>query len=185
MDFSYSSEDEAMRAEFRDWLARNRQYAVPALGPLADEDDVSWEATLRWHGKLCAGGWLGITWPREYGGRGGTPLQEIICEQELERAGSGVPFTGPGIWLVGPTLVHWGTDEQKRDHLRKILTGEEIWCQGYSEPNAGSDLAALQTRAVEQDGYFIINGAEDLDLAGPSRAVDVPPGPHRFRRAQA
>ena len=84
MDFSYSREDEAMRAEFRDWLARNRQYAVPAIGPLGDEEDVSWEAALRWHGKLCEGGWLGITWPREYGGRGGTPLQEIICEQELE-----------------------------------------------------------------------------------------------------
>jgi len=160
MDFSYSREDEAMRAEFREWLAQNRQYAVPAIGPLGDEEDVSWEATLRWHAKLCAGGWLGITWPREYGGRGGTPLQEIICEQELELIGSGVPFTGPGIWLVGPTLVHWGTDEQKRAHLQNILTGAEIWCQGYSEPNAGSDLAALQTRAIEEDGHFIINGAK-------------------------
>jgi alkylation response protein AidB-like acyl-CoA dehydrogenase len=144
----------------RDWLVDNRQYAVPALGPLADEDEVSWEATLRWHAKLYEGGWLGITWPRPYGGRGGTALQEIICEHELERIGSGVPFTGPGIWLVGPTLIHWGTDEQKRDHLRNILTGAEIWCQGYSEPNAGSDLAALQTRAVKQYGHFIINGAK-------------------------
>lgn len=160
MDFSYSGEDEAMRAELRDWLADNRRYAVPAAGPLADEDEVSWEATLRWHAKLYAGGWLGITWPQAYGGRGGTALQEIICEQELERVGSGVPFTGPGIWLVGPTLIHWGTDEQKRDHLRNILTGAEIWCQGYSEPDAGSDLAALRTRAVAQDGYFIINGAK-------------------------
>jgi alkylation response protein AidB-like acyl-CoA dehydrogenase len=160
MDFSYSSEDEALRTEFRAWLEENRQYAVPALGPLADEEEISWEATLRWHRTLYAGGWLGITWPAEYGGRGGTALQEIICDQELEHAGSGVPFTGPGIWLLGPTLIHWGTDDQKTRHLRKVLSGAEIWCQGYSEPNAGSDLAALQTRAVEKDGYFIVNGSK-------------------------
>jgi alkylation response protein AidB-like acyl-CoA dehydrogenase len=160
MDFNYTPEDETFRAEFRAWLGRNRHYAVPALGPLADEDEVPWDATLRWHAKLCEGGWLGITWPRAYGGRGGTLLQEIICEQELERIGSGVPFTGPGIWLVGPTLIHWGTDEQKREHLQKILSGAEIWCQGYSEPNAGSDLASLNTRAVERDGHFVINGTK-------------------------
>jgi alkylation response protein AidB-like acyl-CoA dehydrogenase len=160
MDFSYSREDEALRTEFRAWLAAHRQYAVPALGPLADEDEVSWEATLRWHRTLYAGGWLGITWPTECGGRGGNLLQEIICDQELEQAGSGVPFTGPGIWLLGPTLIHWGTDRQKQRHLRKLLSGDEIWCQGYSEPNAGSDLAALQTRAVEKDGYFIVNGVK-------------------------
>jgi alkylation response protein AidB-like acyl-CoA dehydrogenase len=160
MDFSYTREDQAWRIEFRAWLERNRQYAVPAPGPLADEDEVSWEATLRWHRKLYEGGWLGITWPTEYGGRGGTLLQEIICDQELEQAGSGVPFTGPGIWLLGPTLIHWGTEKQKQRHLRKVLSGAEIWCQGYSEPNAGSDLASLQTRAVEKDDYFIVNGAK-------------------------
>jgi alkylation response protein AidB-like acyl-CoA dehydrogenase len=160
MDFSYSIEDEALRTEFRAWLGDNRQYAMPALGPLADEDEASWEATLRWHRKLYEGGWLGITWPSKYGGRGGTLLQEIICDQELEQAGSGIPFTGPGIWLLGPTLIHWGTDEQKRRHLRNVLSGAEIWCQGYSEPNAGSDLASLQTHAVERDGYFIVNGSK-------------------------
>jgi alkylation response protein AidB-like acyl-CoA dehydrogenase len=160
MDFNYSSEDEAFRTEFRTWLNRNRQFAVPALGPLADEEEVSWEATLGWHRKLYEGGWLGITWPREFGGRGGTFLQETICDQELERAGTGVPFTGPGIWLLGPTLIHWGTAQQKQRHLRKVLGGEELWCQGYSEPNAGSDLAALQTRAVEKDGYFLVNGSK-------------------------
>ena len=160
MDFNYSIEDEAFRAEFREWLEHNRDYAVPALGPLADEEEASWEATLRWHRRLYEGGWLGITWPKEYGGRGGTLMHEIICEQELERIGSGVPFTGPGIWLLGPTLIHWGTDEQKKRHLREVLSGDEMWCQGYSEPNAGSDLAALQTRAVERDECFIVNGSK-------------------------
>jgi alkylation response protein AidB-like acyl-CoA dehydrogenase len=160
MDFNYSSEDEAFRQEFRIWLDQNLQFAVPALGPLADEEEVSWEATLQWHRKLYEGGWLGITWPREYGGRGGTFLQETICDQELERAGTGVPFTGPGIWLLGPTLIHWGNAAQKERHLRKVLSGEELWCQGYSEPNAGSDLAALQTRAVQDGDHFVVNGSK-------------------------
>jgi alkylation response protein AidB-like acyl-CoA dehydrogenase len=160
MDFNYNREDEALRTEFQRWLEGNCQYAVPALGPLADESEVSWEATLRWHRKLYEGGWLGITWPKEYGGRGGTFLQETICDQELERAGTGVPFTGPGIWLLGPTLIHWGTAAQKQSHLRRILSGDEIWCQGYSEPNAGSDLASLQTRADRKDGYFVVNGSK-------------------------
>lgn len=160
MDFNYSADDEAFRTEFGDWLERNRQFAVPAGGPLGDEGDVSWEATLRWHRKLYEGGWLGLTWPRQFGGRGGTFLQETVRDQELERAGTGVPFTGPGIWLLGPTLIHWGTDAQKQRHLRKILSGEELWCQGYSEPNAGSDLASIQTHAVERDGYFIVNGSK-------------------------
>ena len=160
MDFNYSSDDEAFRAEFREWLEHNHQYSVPALGPLADEEEVSWEATLSWHRKLFEGGWLGISWPREYSGRGGTFLHETICDQELERFGTGIPFTGPGIWLLGPTLIHWGTPAQKQRHLRHILAGEELWCQGYSEPNAGSDLAALQTRAIERDGYFVVNGSK-------------------------
>jgi alkylation response protein AidB-like acyl-CoA dehydrogenase len=160
MDFNYSPADKAFRAELRAWLEHHRQYSVPALGPLADEHEHSWEATLKWHRKLYEGGWLGITWPREHGGRGGTFLQEVIRDQELERAGTGVPFTGPGIWLLGPTLIHWGTEAQKQRHLRPILAGEEFWCQGYSEPNAGSDLASLQTRAEERDGCFVINGSK-------------------------
>jgi alkylation response protein AidB-like acyl-CoA dehydrogenase len=160
MDFSYSTEDEAFRREFRLWLERNLEYATPPRGPLADEEEGSWEATQRWHRRLYEGGWLGITWPVEYGGRGGTFLQETIVDQELEQAGSGLPFTGPGIWLLGPTLIHWGTAAQKQRHLRKILAGEEMWCQGYSEPNAGSDLAAIQTRAVERNAYFVINGSK-------------------------
>ena len=160
MDFNYSPADEAFRTELRRWLESNSQYSVPARGPLADEAEGGWKATLRWHHKLYEGGWLGITWPREHGGRGGTFLQEVIRDQELERAGTGVPFTGPGIWLLGPTLIHWGTDAQKRRHLRPILAGEEFWCQGYSEPNAGSDLASLQTHAVERDGCFVLNGSK-------------------------
>ena len=160
MDFNYSPEDEAFRAEFRAWLELHRQYATPAREPMADESEDDWNARIRWHRKLNEGGWIGLSWPREYGGRGATLLQSIIYEQELERAGTAIPYTGFGIPLLGPTLIHWGTEEQKRRHLPKILTAEEIWCQGYSEPNAGSDLASVQTRAIEEGDYFVVNGSK-------------------------
>jgi alkylation response protein AidB-like acyl-CoA dehydrogenase len=160
MDFNYSSEDEAFRAEFRAWLEKNRQYAIPLREALADEADGDWDARLRWHRKLNEGGWIGLNWPKEYGGRGATLMQNLIYEQELERAGTIVPFVGFGVSLLGPTLIHWGTEEHKRRHVPKILTAEEIWCQGYSEPNSGSDLASVQTRAVEDGDYFIVNGSK-------------------------
>jgi alkylation response protein AidB-like acyl-CoA dehydrogenase len=161
MDFNYSKEDEAFRAEFRAWLEHNREFATPARDPLQGEADGEWAACIRWHRKLNEGGWMAITWPREYGGRGAGLLQNIIYHEELERAGTSVPFAGGfGLGLLGPTLIQWGTHEQKQDHLRKILNADEIWCQGYSEPNSGSDLASLQTRAVEDGDDFVVNGSK-------------------------
>jgi alkylation response protein AidB-like acyl-CoA dehydrogenase len=160
MDFNYTAEDEAFRAGLRAWLQQNRQYALPRSEPLADEGDGDWEARVQWHRKLNEGGWMAINWPREYGGRGASILQNIVYHEELERAGTAAPFTGFGIPLLGPTLIHWGTAEQKWRFLPKILTAEEIWCQGYSEPNAGSDLAGLQTRATEDGDDFIVNGGK-------------------------
>jgi|YelNatPaOPRAMG01_1025707.scaffolds.fasta_scaffold10553_4 alkylation response protein AidB-like acyl-CoA dehydrogenase len=157
MDFNYGPEDEAFRQEFRAWLKDNARFGTRG-DALSAEREGDWEARVRWHRKLHEGGWMGINWPKEYGGRGASVLQTIIYHEELERAGTAVPFTGMGISLLGPTLIHWGTEEQKREHLPKILRCDEIWCQGYSEPNAGSDLASLQTRAVEQGDYFIVNG---------------------------
>jgi alkylation response protein AidB-like acyl-CoA dehydrogenase len=160
MDFNYSDEDEAFRADFHSWLERNREFATPTRDPLADEAEGDWEARIRWHRKLHEGGWMAITWPREYGGRGAGIPQNIIYCEELERAGTCVPFTGFGIGLLGPTLIHWGNEEQKRRYIPKILTAEEIWCQGYSEPNSGSDLASLQMRAVEDGDDFVVNGSK-------------------------
>jgi alkylation response protein AidB-like acyl-CoA dehydrogenase len=160
MDFNYSPEDEAFRTEFRAWLAQNLRYATPMREPLADEAAGDWDERVRWHRKLNEGGWMAINWPKEYGGRGASLLQNIIYHKELERAGTAAPFTGFGISLLGPTLIHWGTEEQKRRFVPKILTAEEIWCQGYSEPNSGSDLASLQTRAVEDGDYFVVNGSK-------------------------
>jgi alkylation response protein AidB-like acyl-CoA dehydrogenase len=160
MDFNYNPEDEAFRDEFRAWLAQNIQYAPRLRGPLSDESAEEWEARVNWHKRLNTDGWMAVSWPKEYGGRGATLLQNIIYHEELDCAGTAMPFTGMGIFLLGPTLIHWGTDEQKRRFIPKILTAEEIWCQGYSEPNAGSDIAALQTRAVEDGDYFVVNGAK-------------------------
>src|SRR5215472_6774055 len=160
MDFNYTAEEEALRADFRAGLQNNLQYAVPMREPPADKAAGDWEARIQWHRKLNEGGWMAISWPREYGGRGAGILQNIVYHEELERAGTAAPFTGFGIPLLGPTLIHWGTAEQKRRFLPKILTAEEIWCQGYSEPNAGSDLAGLQTRAIEDGDDFIVNGSK-------------------------
>ena len=107
---------------------------------------------------MHAAGWVGISWPKEYGGRGASLIQQIIYNEEMAGAGAPPLVNGLGIMLVGPTLIHWGTEEQKQRYVPKILSADEIWCQGYSEPNAGSDVASLQTRAVEEGDYFIVNG---------------------------
>ncbi|MGA7621837.1 acyl-CoA dehydrogenase family protein, partial [Candidatus Binatus sp.] len=105
-----------------------------------------------------AGGWVAVNWPKEYGGRGATVMQRLIYREELSRLGLNEPMLGMGINLLGPTLIHWGTEEQKKNHIPKILKGEEVWCQGYSEPGAGSDLASVQTRAVDDGDDFVVNG---------------------------
>ena len=112
---------------------------------------------VRWHQKLNAAGWVGISWPQEYGGRGASdPQNSSITKSSSAR--DAAALHGMGIIMLGPTLIHWGTEEQKKRHVPKILAGKEIWCQGYSEPNSGSDLASLQTRAVEQGDDFVVNG---------------------------
>jgi alkylation response protein AidB-like acyl-CoA dehydrogenase len=162
MDFSYSAEDETFRQEFRSWLETNLAPERRQRDLLADfgrdEGDDGWDRRLEWHRKMHAGGWVGISWPKEYGGRGASLTQQVIYNEELARVSAPPLVNLLGIMLVGPTLIHWGTEEQKKRYVPKILSAEEIWCQGYSEPNAGSDVASLQTRAVEEGDYFVING---------------------------
>jgi len=112
-----------------------------------------------WQGKLFEGGWAGLHWPREYGGRGATPIELFLFAEEYTRLGAPPMIDiGVGPSLVGPTLIHHGTDAQKRRFLAPILTGEHIWCQGFSEPNAGSDLAACRTRAELRGDVFHVSG---------------------------
>ncbi len=161
MDFNFGAEDEEFRREFRSWLEANlpESERIEPLDLMFEESEESWERRLNWHRKLHSGGWIGISWPKAYGGREATLLQQVIYEQELQRVHAPA-LIAVGTLMVGPTLIRWGTEEQKQRYIPKILSGEEIWCQGYSEPNSGSDLGSLQTRAVEEGDYFVVNGGK-------------------------
>jgi len=158
MDFNYSPEQEAYRMQVRAWLEANQP---PPLTPEEKEranEDLLWERNKRWHKKLYAGGWVGLNWPKEYGGRGATFVEQLIFGQELSRLNLPMGINVLGIIMTGPALMQWGTDEQKKRYLQPILAADEIWCEGMSEPGAGSDLAAIQTRAELQGDSFIVNG---------------------------
>jgi alkylation response protein AidB-like acyl-CoA dehydrogenase len=148
MDLRYTEQDQAFRKEVRQWLEQN----VPKQ-KLETLDEKK-----AWHRKLYEAGYLGMGWPSEYGGRDSRPMEQAIVGEEMVRARAPAPVNGLGISIVGPTLIHHGTEEQKKNHIQKILTAEEIWCQLYSEPNAGSDLASLQCRADIDGDEFVING---------------------------
>jgi alkylation response protein AidB-like acyl-CoA dehydrogenase len=158
MDFSHSPADERFRTEVGAWLAANR----PARGERVPHDDASLAdefAFLRdWQRRLWEAGYVGLLWPREYGGRGAPPTQQAILNQELARARAPQLLNRVGINNTGPTLIAHGTEEQKRRWLRPILSAGEIWCQLFSEPNAGSDLAALRTRAEPDGDRFRVTG---------------------------
>src|SRR5712692_3384569 len=159
MDFNYSEEAEAFRRDFRAWLNANLPKSrLKNDLPTEFGADNDYQFHLEWHKKMHSGGWVGVSWPREYGGRGATLEQQVVYNEEMTRANAPGIVNGLGIMLVGPTLIQWATEAQKQRYIPKILSAEEIWCQGYSEPNAGSDVASLQTRAVEEGDYFIVNG---------------------------
>jgi alkylation response protein AidB-like acyl-CoA dehydrogenase len=160
MDLRFSDEDEAFRREARDWLERRLSgdfAVVRGRGGPGDEHEL-FEERAAWERALGDEGWIGIGWPKEYGGRGLTLTQQVMFYEEYARArGPGrVGIVGEG--LLGPTVIHFGSDEQKRRFLPGILSGAEIWCQGYSEPNAGSDLANVQTRAEPDGDEWVITG---------------------------
>ena len=153
MDLRFSPEDEQYRLKLRTWLEAN----LPAAPPPSDQD-ADFAFRRDWQRKLYGGGWVGINWPTEYGGQGATLIQQAIYAQEMTRARAPQPANGLGIGIVGPTLMEHGTEAQKQRYIPKILNADEIWCQGFSEPNSGSDLASLQTKAVLDGDDFVVNG---------------------------
>ena len=155
MDLSFTPEEESFAAEVRQWLADNLD-VPPAFASL--EDEIEWGRA--WQRRLAEARWVGIHWPAEYGGRGAPPLQVAIFNTEYARARAPQPVNRVGINLAGPTLLAHGTDEQKHRWLPHILTADEIWCQLFSEPGAGSDLASLATRAEPLDDRsgWVLNG---------------------------
>jgi alkylation response protein AidB-like acyl-CoA dehydrogenase len=160
LELRFSAADEAFRCEARDWLADRLSgefAAVRGRGGPGDEHQL-FEERAAWERALGAAGWIGIGWPREYGGGGRSLTQQVIFFEEYARAqGPGrVGIVGEG--LLGPTLIHFGSDDQRRRFLPGILAGTEIWCQGYSEPNAGSDLANVQTRAERDGDEWVVSG---------------------------
>lgn len=153
------------REQTRAWLEQN---CPPEMRtPMTSEDDVCWggrnckfasEAQQVWLQRMAAKGWTVPAWPLEYGGAGLTPEQAKVLAQEMRSLGCRSPLNSFGIWMLGPALLKFGTEAQKLEHMPKIARGEIRWCQGYSEPNAGSDLASLQAKAQDQGDHFIVNG---------------------------
>ncbi len=161
MDFQYTPEQDTFRAEVRDWLAANLDPALCVDDPKDERvapDRETFDKRRIWQRTMYDSGWVGIAWPKEYGGRGAGLLEQVIFDEEYTNAHAPILPGYSGIALCGPTLMHWGTDEQKERFLKRILNGDDVWCQGYSEPGAGSDLAGLQTKAVTEGDDFIING---------------------------
>lgn len=148
MDLAYRPEDVAFRDRVRRWLEAH----VPR-GELKSLED-----RRTWHRALCEAGFIGMGWPAAYGGHEATPLQQAIVADELARLNAPPPLNHLGIGIVGPTLLAHGTEAQKRRYLRPILTAEELWCQLYSEPDAGSDLASLRTRAEDRGDHWAVSG---------------------------
>ncbi len=158
MDFGYSAEQEAYRKEVRTWLEANQPPPMTRAEKDAADEEFLWQRLKAWHKRLYEGGWAGISWPKQYGGRGASFIEQLIFNQELARLKLPVGCNVLGVIMAGPALMQWGTEEQKNRFLQPILTGDQIWCEGLSEPGAGSDLAAVQTRAVLEGDYFIVDG---------------------------
>jgi alkylation response protein AidB-like acyl-CoA dehydrogenase len=153
VDLSFTAEEEAFAGEIRAWLSDNLELAS-AHASL--DEEIAWGRA--WQAKLAKDRWVGIHWPREYGGRGASPVQVAIFNMEYARSRARQPVNRVGVNNVGPTILAFGTDAQKQRWLAGILDASEIWCQLFSEPGAGSDLAALSTKAVRADGGWLVSG---------------------------
>jgi alkylation response protein AidB-like acyl-CoA dehydrogenase len=151
MDLNYSAEELAFRDQVRAWLAAN----LPA--ELKDRTHLSKEELVRWHRILAKQGWIAPAWPKEWGGTGWNVVQRYIFEEELGYAGS-PPLMPFGLSMCAPVLLAFGTEAQKKRFLPRIYNGEDFWCQGYSEPGSGSDLASLKTKAVLKNNEYVVNG---------------------------
>jgi alkylation response protein AidB-like acyl-CoA dehydrogenase len=157
MDLNLSPNEQQFRDELRAWLAGN--VPPPYEGSKNEEEKGEYFAYLRaWQRRVYDAGWAGLSWPKQYGGRGAALIEQAIFQEEWARAEAPPLINVLGLSLIGPTIIAVGTEEQKQRFLPKILSAEEIWCQGFSEPNAGSDVAALGTKAVIDGDDFVVNG---------------------------
>jgi alkylation response protein AidB-like acyl-CoA dehydrogenase len=156
MDLNFTPADLEYRARVRKWFEDN----------LPKAELKTLDERKAWHRKMYEAGFVGMGWPKEYGGQNARPMEQAIAADEMARCNAPSPINYLGIAFVGPTLIHHGTPEQKERYLKKILTAEEIWCQLYSEPNAGSDLASMKTRAEDKGDHYEVNGQKVWTSSG-------------------
>ncbi|MBV9284392.1 MAG: acyl-CoA dehydrogenase family protein, partial [Acidimicrobiia bacterium] len=167
MNFEYPPEAEDFRAEFRDWLNENLDDDLVGARPMAaSESTEALERMRAWNRKLADARYAAIAWPAEYGGRGAGVMEQVVYAEELHRSGAPGTLNVIGISNIAPSIMEHGTEEQKRRFLPAMLRGDDVWCQGFSEPNAGSDLASLQTRAVADGDDYVVNGQKVWNTLG-------------------
>ncbi|MBN9493811.1 acyl-CoA dehydrogenase family protein [bacterium] len=158
VDIHDTEEEAAFRSEVRSFLDENYFNQAEKPAPQDENGPPRDPASLRWADALSSRGWLAPHWPKEYGGAGMSVTEQFIFNEEMAEARAPGAGSYHGLQLIGPVIIIHGTDEQKAEHLPKITSGEITWCQGYSEPGSGSDLASLQTRAVRDGDDYILNG---------------------------
>ncbi len=158
MDFSYPPEVEQFRKELRAWLTANLTEEVVAAGRRRGRDPDTFETLRAWDATLADASWGAVSWPQEYGGRGATVLEQLVYAEETTQARAPVPLNVIGINNIAPAIMQYGTDAQKRELLPRMVRADDIWCQGMSEPEAGSDLASLRTRAVLDGDEYVVTG---------------------------
>jgi len=158
VDFSYPPEVEQFRKELRAWLAANLSQEVVSAGRRRGRDPDTFETLRAWDATLADAGWGAVSWPQEYGGRGATVPEQLAYAEETTRARAPVPLNVIGMNNIAPAIMQYGTETQKRELLPRMVRADDIWCQGMSEPEAGSDLASLRTRAVAEGDDYVVSG---------------------------
>jgi alkylation response protein AidB-like acyl-CoA dehydrogenase len=158
VDFSYPAEVEQFRKELRAWLAANLTDDVKAADRRRGRDPGAFDTLRVWDAAMADAGWGAVSWPREYGGRGATVLEQLAYAEETTRARAPMPLNVIGMNNIAPAIMQYGTDDRKRELLPRMVRADDVWCQGMSEPEAGSDLASLRTRAVRDGDDFVVNG---------------------------
>jgi alkylation response protein AidB-like acyl-CoA dehydrogenase len=167
MDFTYPAAAEAFRAEIRAWLAANLsdEFRGVVSGVATDPEGLA--RLQAWNRVLADAGYAAITWPREWGGRSASVMEQVVFAEEMHAAGAPGPVNVIGLPNIAPAIIEHGTDEQKRRFLQRMLRGDDVWCQGFSEPEAGSDLASLRTRAQRDGDHYVVNGQKVWTTLGP------------------